>query len=145
LSYNKLTSLPGGIGFLVRLNELMLSHNQLVELPTDLVNLRSKLLTLDFTFYFFQLFPFYKKTNNLSIQWLSKSLLLTRGNVTRGNEIRGNEIRGNVARENGIRGHVTRGNVTQGNEIRENLTRETNHILDAMNPFSWLFWYIWWL
>lgn len=42
LSYNELETIPVGIGFLVRLIELDLSHNKLKELPADTVNLRSE-------------------------------------------------------------------------------------------------------
>lgn len=35
-----LTNLPSGMGYLVRLIELNLSHNKLCELPPDIVNLR---------------------------------------------------------------------------------------------------------
>lgn len=41
ISFNSLNSLPGGIGFLVRLQQLTLNNNRLTELPNDIVNLRS--------------------------------------------------------------------------------------------------------
>lgn len=40
LSHNNITTLPVGIGFLVRLTEINVSHNSLTELPPDIVNLR---------------------------------------------------------------------------------------------------------
>lgn len=42
VSHNQLTSLPCGIGFLVRLTNLTASHNKLVDLPNDIVNMRGK-------------------------------------------------------------------------------------------------------
>uniref|UniRef100_T1GFI2 Leucine-rich repeat-containing protein 40 n=1 Tax=Megaselia scalaris TaxID=36166 RepID=T1GFI2_MEGSC len=41
LSNNQITSLPGGMGFLVRLTELNCSYNEINELPADFVNMRS--------------------------------------------------------------------------------------------------------
>ncbi|KAJ6637501.1 Leucine-rich repeat-containing protein 40 [Pseudolycoriella hygida] len=46
LSHNELTSIPEGIGFLVRISKLTLSHNKLKNLPDDMVNIR-RLNTLD--------------------------------------------------------------------------------------------------
>lgn len=46
LSHNKLTSLPPGMGYLVRLVDLNLSYNELTELPPDIVNLRGRILFL---------------------------------------------------------------------------------------------------
>lgn len=43
LSNNQITTLPGGIGFLVRLTELYCSYNQINALPDDFVNMRCKL------------------------------------------------------------------------------------------------------
>lgn len=40
LSHNSLTSLPTGMGYLVRLTELNISHNKLTELPPDIVSMR---------------------------------------------------------------------------------------------------------
>lgn len=43
---NHLNSLPGGIGFLVRLTALLLPNNHIKELPPDLVYMRCKLADL---------------------------------------------------------------------------------------------------
>lgn len=43
---NHLNGLPGGIGFLVRLTELLLPNNHIKELPPDIVNMRCKLAYL---------------------------------------------------------------------------------------------------
>lgn len=42
LSNNELRTVPNGIGFLTRLTNLCLHHNQLQTLPNDITNLRSK-------------------------------------------------------------------------------------------------------
>lgn len=42
LSHNQIIKLRDGIGFLVRLQTLTLSHNKLKQLPDDIVNMRSE-------------------------------------------------------------------------------------------------------
>lgn len=50
LSNNQLESLPGGIGFITRLNDLSFHHNKIQALPNDITNLRSK--KIKFTYFF---------------------------------------------------------------------------------------------
>lgn len=42
LSYNNLGEIPAGMGFLVRLITLNLSHNTITELPPDVTSMRCK-------------------------------------------------------------------------------------------------------